>query len=245
MGCRDWFKMSTGILKTERIGGQRVKEKVLLSWSGGKDSALALHELQKKGEYEVSGLLTTVSEEYDRINMHGVRRTLLENQAESLGLPLEVVYIPRDASNEVYENRMKKVLEEQLNKDISSVVFGDIFLEDAREHREKNLSRIGMNAIFPLWESDTAELARRFINLRFRAVVTCVDSKVLPKEFVGIEFDRRFLSELPSNVDPCGENGEFHTFVYDGPVFEKRISFKLEDVVLRENRFFFCDLVPR
>jgi uncharacterized protein (TIGR00290 family) len=219
-------------------------ERVLVSWGGGKDSALALHELKRKDELEVSAILTTVSEEYDRISMHGVRRALLECQAESLGLPLEIVYIPKDASNEAYEKRMKKVLEEYLEKGISSVVFGDIFLEDVREHREKNLSRIGMNAIFPLWKCDTAELARRFIDLDFRAITTCIDSKALTKEFVGIEFDKRFLSELPSNVDPCGENGEFHTFVYDGPVFEKTIAFELGDVVLRENRFFFCDLVP-
>jgi uncharacterized protein (TIGR00290 family) len=221
-----------------------MKERVLVSWGGGKDSALALNELLENREYEVSALLTTISEEYDRISMHGVRRALLERQAESLGLPLEIVYIPRDASNEEYERRMRNVLEEHISKGVSGVVFGDIFQEDLRDYRERRLSEIGMNAIFPLWKCDTSELAQRFINLGFKALTTCVDSKTLSKDFVGNEFNKRFLSELPPNVDPCGENGEFHTFVHDGPIFNEKLSFRLGDIVLRDNRFYFCDLIP-
>ncbi len=221
-----------------------MKEKVLVSWGGGKDSAMALQEIRSNREFEVSALLTTVSEEYERISMHGVRRVLLERQAESIGLPLEVVYIPKDASNEIYESRMGTLLEERKSNGVSGVVFGDIFLEDIRKHRERNLARIGMKGIFPLWNMDTTKLARGFLDLCFKAVVTCVDSKNLSKEFVGRDFDERFLSDLPPGVNPCGENGEFHTFVYDGPIFEQRVSFSIGEIVLRDNRFYFCDLVP-
>jgi uncharacterized protein (TIGR00290 family) len=221
-----------------------MNEKVLVSWGGGKDSAMALCELLANKQHEVSALLTTVSEEYDRISMHGVRRAFLESQAESIGLPLEIVYIPKDSSNEVYENRMGKVLEGYLLRGVSGVMFGDIFQEDIRKHRERNLSRIGMDAFFPLWNRDTVKLARKFLELGFRAVVTCVDSNALSGDFVGREYDERFLSDIPPGVDPCGENGEFHTFVYDGPIFNERIPFTLGDIVLRDNRFYFCDLIP-
>jgi uncharacterized protein (TIGR00290 family) len=222
-----------------------MKEKVLLSWGGGKDSALALQELQVKSQCEVWGLLTTVSEEYDRISLHGVRRILLERQAESIGLPLDIIYIPRDASNEIYESRMKKALEKHLSKGVSGVVFGDIFLEDVRKHRESNLARTGMGASFPLWKRDTAELARMFLDLGFKAIVTCVDSDSLSGNFVGRQYDEGFLSDIPPGVDPCGENGEFHTFVYDGPILRDKLSFTVGDTVLRDNRFYFCDLIPK
>jgi len=219
-------------------------EKVLLTWSGGKDSALALYELQKAGGYEVSGLLTTVTEGYDRISMHGVRRILLEQQAESLGLPLEISHISKNATNEEYESKMKASLMSYKSRDILSVVFGDVFLEDVRKYREEKLSEIGMKAIFPLWKRNTTELAHTFIDLGFKAVTTCVDTNVLDKNFVGRDFDRRFLSELPPDVDPCGENGEFHSFVYDGPTFGKPILYKKGEAVLRDNRFYYCDLIP-
>lgn len=219
-------------------------ERALFTWSGGKDGAMALYELQKVGNYEISALLTTVTKDYDRVSMHGVPRSLLEQQADSLGYPLEQVLISKDASNEEYEAKMKRILEKYLKAGISTVVFGDIFLEDIRRYREENLSNIGMKAVFPIWKRNTAELAHTFVDLGFKAVVTCVDSKFLGKAFVGRLFDERFLSELPSNVDPCGENGEFHSFVYAGPVFWESLSFKLGDVVLRDNRFYFCDLVP-
>ena len=220
------------------------KEKILLAWSGGRDSTLTLFEIQKTKNYEVSALLTTLTEDYDRISMHGVRRILLEQQADSLGFPLEKVLISKNASYEEYEAKMRKVLTKYLSIGVSSAVFGDIFLEDVRKYREDNLSKIGMKGIFPLWKRDSFELANIFIDLGFKAIVTCVDSKELSKEFVGRVFDKQFLSELPSNVDASGENGEFHTFVYDGPTFQEKISFTIGDVVLRSNRFYFCDLKP-
>jgi uncharacterized protein (TIGR00290 family) len=219
-------------------------ERAILTWSGGKDSLMALYELQKVGNYEISALLTAVTKDYDRISMHGVRRSLLEQQADSLGYPLEQVLISKDASNEEYEAKMKEILGKYLKVGIRSVVFGDIFLQDIRKYREENLSNIGMKAVFPIWKRNTTELAHNFVDLGFKAVVTCVDSESLGKAFVGRFFDERFLSELPSNVDPCGENGEFHSFVYDGPAFRESLSFKLGDVVLRGNRFYFCDLIP-
>jgi len=219
-------------------------EKVILSWSGGKDSALALYEIQKTDSYEILGLLTTLTEDYDRISIHGVRRILLNQQADSLGFPLEKVLISKSASNEEYESKMREILSKYLAVGVSSAVFGDIFLEDVRKNREDYLSKMGMRGIFPLWKRDTHELAHKFIDLGFKAIVTCVDSKALGKRFVGRIFDERFLSELPSSVDPCGENGEFHSFVCDGPIFQERISCEIGEVVLRENRFYYCDLIP-
>src|SRR5208283_687309 len=155
----------------------------------------------------------TLTEGYDRISMHGVRRELLELQAVSLGIPLEKIYIPKDSSNEAYESRMKDKLLEYKKRGVSSVVFGDIFLEDLRKYRENNLSKIGMSGIFPVWKNNTKELADRFIGLGFKAVITCVDSKILGREFAGRVFDEKFQHDLPGGVDPCGENGEFHSFV--------------------------------
>jgi len=221
-----------------------MNEKVLFSWSGGKDSAMALYELQRARSYEISALLTVVTEDYDRISMHGVRRVLLERQADSLGYPLEEIFISKNASNEEYESKMRDVLVKYREAGVSSVVFGDVLLEDVRRYREDNLAKVGMRGIFPLWKRDTTELANTFINLGFKAIITCVDSKVLGKRFVGRVYDKQFLRELPPNVDPCGENGEFHSFVYDGPIFRRKISFAVGDIVLRDNRFYFCDLIP-
>lgn len=205
-----------------------MKERVLFSWSGGKDSALALYEVSCSGRYEVVALLTTLTEDYDRISMHGVRRALVQEQADSLGFPLEKVFISRNGSQQEYDARMRETLMRYLTAGASSVVIGDIFLEDVRKYREDNLSQIGMRGIFPLWKKDTTELAREFIRLGFKAIVTCVDSRILDRDFVGRFFDETFLSELPSNVDPCGENGEYHTFVFDGPSSERRYCFQWE-----------------
>ncbi len=221
-----------------------MNEKVLFSWSGGKDSAMALYELQRARSYEISALLTVITEDYDRISMHGVRRVLLERQADSLGYPLEEIFISKNASNEEYESKMRDVLVKYRETGVSSVVFGDVLLEDVRRYREDNLAKVGMRGIFPLWKRDTTELANTFINLGFKAIITCVDSKVLGKRFVGRVYDKQFLRELPPHVDPCGENGEFHSFVYDGPIFRRKISFAIGDIVLRDNRFYFCDLIP-
>ena len=218
-------------------------ERVLMSWSGGKDSALALQEILAGGRYEVAALLTTVTKDYDRISMHGVRRSLLKQQAESLGLHLEEVFITKNASTGEYESSMRDVLTKYKESGVDSVVHGDIFLEDVRNYREDKLAQIDMHCIFPIWKADTRELLARFFRAGFKAITTCVDTKVLDKSFVGRELDEAFLSDLPAGVDPCGENGEFHSFVYDGPIFRRRIEFTIGEKVLRENRFAFCDLV--
>lgn len=221
----------------------RVPENVLFCWSGGKDSAMALHVLRAAGDRRIIALLTTITEEYDRISMHGVRRALLERQAESLGLPLHAVLIPPQCVNATYEERMKAALGEHFARGVRRVAFGDIFLEDLRVYREKNLALVGMQGLFPIWKRDTRELAREFVRLGFRAVTVCVDPRVLDASFAGRELDASFFADLPLGVDPCGENGEFHTFVFDGPVFKKPIAFRIGEKVLRGG-FFFCDLLP-
>jgi len=219
------------------------KQKVLLAWSGGKDSALALHELGAAGDCQVVALLTTITEGYDRVSMHGVREALLDRQADSVALPLTKVRIPKDSSLDEYEARMGKALAHHKRQGVSSVAFGDVFLEDLRKDREAKLARIGLTAVFPLWQRDTTELARRFVELSFKAVITCVDTRMLDGTFAGRAFDERFLADLPEGVDPCGENGEFHSFVHDGPVFARPVAHEVGETVLREGRFCFCDLV--
>lgn len=221
-----------------------MSEKIIVSSSGGKDSILALSELIKNKDYEISALLMTITEDYDRVSMHGIRRILLEQQAKSLGFHLEKVTIAKDISKEEYESKMQEALIRYQAKDVCSVAFGDIFLEDLRKYREGKLSKIGMKAIFPLWGKDTIELSNTFIDLGFEAVITCVDSQALDKKFVGRQFSKEFLSELPSGVDPCGENGEFHSFVYDGPIFKNRVPYTIGGIVFRDNRFYYCDLIP-
>jgi uncharacterized protein (TIGR00290 family) len=221
-----------------------MREKVIVAWSGGKDSALALYEVLNSDSYEVLELLTTVTKDYDRISIHGVRRVLLEQQAKALRIPLEEMFITKGASDAEYESELLKVLGRHQANGVFSVVFGDIFLEDVRKYRKRILEKVGMNGIFPLWKKDTKDLARTFINLGFKAIITSIDSNVLGKDFVGREYDEQFLSDLPANVDPCGENGEFHSFVYDGPIFRERVLFTKGEVVLRDNRFYYCDLLP-
>ncbi len=218
-------------------------ERVLVSWSGGKDSAMALAEILKGQHHEVAALMTTVTRDYDRISMHGVRRTLLKLQAQSLGLQLEEVFITKKATNREYESSMAKVLAQYQDFGVSSVVFGDIFLEDLRRYREDMLGSVNMRGIFPIWRRETNELARFFIASGFKAITTCIDTTVLGEHLVGREIDETFLSELPVGADPCGENGEYHSFVYDGPIFNKRIPVSLGEKVLRDNRFYYCDLV--
>jgi len=221
-----------------------VRKKIIVSWSSGKDSAMALHEIQKTGEYEIVALLTTLTRDYDRISMHGVRRVLLERQADLLDIYLEKVLISKGTSNEEYEAIIEETLRKYLDMGVSTVAFGDIFLESLRQHREDNLAKIGMDAIFPLWERDTTELAHEFVDAGFKAITTCVDTKVLDGKFVGRTFDEQFLAELPAEVDPCGENGEFHSFVYDGPIFREQLVCTKGEAVLRDNRFYFCDVIP-
>lgn len=221
----------------------RSPEDVLFCWSGGKDSAMALHAMSAAGSLRAVALLTTITDEYDRVSMHGVRRALLERQAESLGLPLHPVLIPPQCVNPIYEARMKEALAEYFARGVRRVAFGDIFLEDLRAYREKNLAQVGMEALFPIWKRDTRELAREFVRLGFRAVTVCVDPRVLEASFAGRELDASFFADLPPGVDPCGENGEFHTFVFDGPIFKTAIAFRIGEKVTREG-FCFCDLLP-
>ena len=214
----------------------------MVGWSGGKDSALALYEVLKAG-MDVSGLLTTVTQDYDRVSIHGVRRILLEQQAASLGFQVEEMLLAKGAADKEYENEFLSILRSYRNRGVRSVVFGDIFLEEVKKFRDDLLARIGMFGIYPLWKHDTRELASHFIELGFRAIITVVDSTALGKEFSGREYDKQLLADLPSGVDPCGEKGEFHTFVYNGPIFTKPIAFRRSEVVFRENRFWYTDLL--
>jgi uncharacterized protein (TIGR00290 family) len=219
-------------------------EPILFCWSGGKDSALALRTLLRQNNVRVAALLTTVTEGYDRISMHGVRHELLRRQAESLRLPLHEVFIPPKCGNPIYEARMEEALLLYFQQGIRRVAFGDIFLEDLRLYREKNLARVAMQALFPIWRRDTRDLIREFHAARFRSVAVCIDSRVLDLSFAGRELDASFFADLPPGVDPCGENGEFHTFVFDGPIFSRPVGFTLGEVVQRDS-FIFRDLVPR
>ncbi|MGB7493425.1 MAG: hypothetical protein WBR26_26375 [Candidatus Acidiferrum sp.] len=216
---------------------------VLFSWSGGKDSAMALHSLLKNPEYQVVSLLTTVTEGYERISMHGVREELLCRQAESIGLPVEEVRIPPQCPNTIYETRMAETVLRFRERGVLHVAFGDIFLEDLRSYREEKLSRANMSALFPIWKIDTRELAARFVQDGFRAIAACIDPRKLDKSFAGRELDAAFFQDLPAGVDPCGENGEFHTFVFAGPIFRSPVSVKVGQIVERDS-FIFCDLLP-
>ena len=220
-----------------------MKEGILLSWSGGKDSSLALWQMTSGRRYAVIALLTTVTEGYDRVSMHGVRLSLLQAQASSLGIQLEEVWIPKEASNEIYEERMKAALTRYKERGVNRVAFGDLFLRDIRAYREERLAQVGMEGVFPLWGRDTRELADEFIRAGFRAVVCCVDPRKLSGDFCGRDFDAAFLESIPATVDPCGENGEFHTFVFAGPIFRRPIPIARGQVVLRDG-FYFADLAP-
>jgi uncharacterized protein (TIGR00290 family) len=219
-----------------------MQEPILFCWSGGKDSAMALHSLLLQKEFCVAALLTTVTEGFDRISMHGVRRELLHRQAESIGLPLQEVFIPPQCVNPIYEARMEEAMRGAEKQGIRRVAFGDIFLEDLKAYREKNLAKVGMEAIFPIWKRDTRELAASFVVLGFRARTACIDPRILDRSFAGRELNESFFRDLPPNADPCGENGEFHTFVYDGPMFKKTVKCKTGEVVERDG-FVFCDLL--
>ncbi len=221
-----------------------MKNEILLSWSGGKDSSLVLYQLSNDSNYKIKSLITTVTDNFDRISMHGVRTSLLDRQANSLEINVEKVFISQNCSNEEYESSLEKIVLKYKKTGVSVVAYGDIFLEDIKKYRINHLKKLSMTAIFPIWKENSQKLASKFINLGFKAVVVCVDSKHLNKDYVGIEFDNSFLSELPPQTDPCGENGEFHTFVYDGPIFNSPVSFNIGETVLRDNRFYYCDLVP-
>jgi len=233
------------------------KTKAIFCWSGGKDSAYALYQVILENRYEVKYLLTTVNKTYQRISMHGVREELLQAQASSLGFPLLKVEV-EEGSNAEYERQMEAVLLKAKAEGIEHVIFGDIFLEDLRAYREANLAKVEMHAVFPLWKRPTQDLARDFINQKFRTVLCCTNDAYLGEEWVGREIDDAFLRELPSNVDPCGEHGEYHTFCFDGPVFRYPISVHAGERVYKPlelriaepsekpvtKGFWFIDLLP-
>jgi uncharacterized protein (TIGR00290 family) len=218
-----------------------MKKPVVISWSGGKDSAMALHELFKTDEYEVVGLLTTVSEEFHRISHHGVREALLDEQAEAIGLPLEKLYLPSGDSdgctNEIYNALMEDAMSRCRARGVTTVAFGDLFLQNLRDWREANLGRVGMQAIFPIWNRNTTELAREVIALGFKCYLSCVQAS-LGSRFVGRLYTEGLLRELPVGIDPCGENGEFHSFVCDGPIFKRTIPITVGKKIERTGRFF-------
>lgn len=236
--------------------------RVIACWSGGKDSAMALHAALRRDDLEVAGLLTTLNPEYDRISMHGVRRALLEAQTAAIGLPVEQVFVgappasalsaaPEDdphgfttfPANAEYEAKMGAAMAAAAASGVEGVVFGDIFLEDLRAYRERNLSRVGMRGVFPLWRRDTAKLLAEFFDVGFRAVTVCIDETKLDESWAGRQLDRNFGANLPGGVDPCGENGEYHSFVYDGPIFQQPVPFTRGETVHRDG-FWFTDLLP-
>ncbi len=218
-------------------------KRVLVSWSGGKDSCVALYEIQKDPRFRVDALITTLTRDFDRISMHGVRRVLLESQAASLGFSLEQVFISKGADNDQYEARMGEAFDAARARGIDSVVFGDLFLEDIRAYRGRLLAKHGMTALYPIWKRETGQFIRDFLALGFKTAVVCVDPAKLDPSFVGRVIDADFLADLPTSVDPCGENGEFHTFVFDGPTFKTPVPFTFGEKVCRDS-FWFCDLVP-
>jgi uncharacterized protein (TIGR00290 family) len=214
-----------------------------MSWSSGKDSALALHEVRAEGSVEVAGLLTTVNQEFERVAMHGVRRSLLEAQAAALNLPLHVVELPWPCTNETYEDLMSVAVRRGREAGVEAMVFGDLFLEDIRRYREKNLEHTGITPLFPLWRQPTDSLAHEMLERGFRALVVCVDAAQAPPEISGRWFDQSLLEALPPSVDPCGENGEFHTVVVDGPGFSNPIEVLVGETVARDG-FVFTDVIP-
>jgi uncharacterized protein (TIGR00290 family) len=216
-------------------------KRVAVSWSSGKDSAWSLHLLRQDPSVEIVALITTLNEAFNRVAMHAVRRELLELQAESAGLPLWAVPLPWPCSNDEYEARMRDLCARAVGERVDAIAFGDLFLQDIRAYREKQLADTGLEALFPIWQLPTSDLARQMIASGLRAKLTCVDPKTLPREFAGREFDARLLSDLPHAVDPCGENGEFHSFAYDGPMFRERIGVQVVEIVDRDG-FVVADL---
>jgi uncharacterized protein (TIGR00290 family) len=238
------------------------QQQVYMNWSGGKDSALCLYKILQSASYKVNYLLTSVNAVHDRVSMHGVRRELLQLQAAAVDIPLRTIELPEQPGMQEYEQLMKHAVSELVRSGCTHAVFGDIFLEDLRAYREARLREIGVECIFPLWQKNTSELVKEFIAAGFRCIVVCVNDKYLDKSFCGREIDESFLNDLPNGVDPCGENGEFHSFVFEAPFFKNKICFEKGEVVFRQYKapssdddchtsshpaqagFYFCDLLP-
>lgn len=221
----------------------RMKKRVAVSWSSGKDCAWALHLLRQQADVEVVALFTSFNETADRVSMHAVRRQLVETQAERAGLPLWTIDLPWPCSNAVYEKKMGSFCADAVAQGVQSVAFGDLFLRDVRDYRERQLQGTGLEPVFPVWNIPTAELAREMIASGVRAKVTCVDPRILDRSFAGRDYDEAFLRDLPPSVDPCGENGEFHTFVFDSPVFASPVQVETGEIVERDG-FVFADCLP-
>lgn len=234
------------------------KHKTYFNWSSGKDAALALFHLQKNKNFNIDKLLTSINSFHNRVSMHGLRKELLLQQVKEVGLPISFLELPEQPTMEFYNQQMETLVEDLRKEGYTHTGFGDIFLEDLRAYREKQLNELGIECIFPLWKRDSKTLIREFLNLGFRAIVICIKSELLDQSFVGREIDEKFLEDLPANVDPCGENGEFHTFCFDGPIFKNPIRFKVGEKVFREYKlnttdnapksknalgFWFCDLI--
>ncbi|WP_143885225.1 Dph6-related ATP pyrophosphatase [Chryseobacterium binzhouense] len=236
-----------------------MKQKAIFNWSSGKDSALALYKTLQEEKFKIASLLTSINEEFQRISMHGVSVSLLEKQAESIGFPLIKLELPKAPSMEEYQELMSSTMSKIKSQGVTHSIFGDIFLEDLRKYRENQLQSIGMEAVFPLWKKNTTDLIHEFLDLGFKTIVTCVNETYLDKSFAGRIIDESFIKDLPENVDPCGENGEFHTFTFDGPIFKNPIDFEIGEVVKKtypkpksdENEedgeyiFWFCDLISK
>ena len=220
-----------------------MRRKTLLSWSSGKDSAWALHVLQQEPHVDVVGLFCTVNKEFNRVAMHAVRVELLRQQAKSAGLPLHIIQIPYPCSNDEYGNAMTSFIDEAKKENVECFAFGDLFLEDVRRYREDRLKGTGITPIFPIWGIPTKELSRKMVTSGLKAMITCIDPKRLAREFAGREYNESFLDDIPAGVDPCGENGEFHSFAFDGPMFQNPIEISLGEIVHRDG-FVFADLLP-
>ncbi|MDZ7740303.1 MAG: ATP-binding protein [Bacteroidota bacterium] len=219
-----------------------MKHKIVLSWSGGKDCAFALHKLRNEAHYEVCALLTSINKQNNEVSMHGIPVELLRKQAASLGIRLDLVQLPENPANTEYEALMDQQLKAYKQEGIQHVAFGDLFLEDIKQYRISQMKKAGMQAIFPVWGMDTGSFAKSFIEEGFRTIVSCIDNTQLDPAFTGREYDHDFLADLPENADPCGENGEFHTFVYDGPVFKQPLAFNKGKISLRNNRFHYLGI---
>ncbi|CAD7808574.1 hypothetical protein CHRY9390_01853 [Chryseobacterium aquaeductus] len=236
-----------------------MKPQAIFNWSSGKDSALALYKILEEDKFEITSLLTSINKEFQRISMHGVHVSLLEKQAESLGLNLIKMEIPKEPTMEEYREIMSKNMNDIKSSGVTHSIFGDIFLEDLRQYREDQLQSIGIKAVFPLWKQNTTDLIQEFLDLGFKTIVTCVNETYLDKSFAGRIIDKDFIKDLPENVDPCGENGEFHTFTFDGPIFKNKIEFEIGETVKKtypkpksdesendgEYVFWFCDLIEK
>jgi len=225
------------------VPGNELKKRILLSWSSGKDSAWALHVLRRKPDVEVVGLFCTINQEFERVVMHAVRIELIKQQAQNIDLPIQLIPIPHPCGDNVYGTIMKNFVEQAKQRGIECFAFGDIFLEDVRGYREANLADTGITPIFPLWGMPTKKLSVEMVSGGLRAIITCVDPKHLSTDFAGQEYGESFLERIPANVDPCGENGEFHSFAFAGPMFKKPVNIAIGETVARSG-FIFTDLLP-